>query len=199
MGDREAFDESELAVDAKATAGPEENWTGFILRYDRERQGRLFGNLARSVGSGAAGLLAVIGAFFAALPWPVLAVAFLAVAGGSAWFVVRSRKRREIARVFGGKPPRKQARSLTFYAEFLKAMRRLGYARVPSQTPAEFAAAVLKRDRTFEDVLPVTDMFHRIRYAEDIPPRRDLMKIFSIVKRLKERTRGRGKRDPAQP
>ncbi|GEM_PF-2794994 len=155
---------------------------GFILDYDRRSQKRLLGRMA-------SGSWSVAGGVAGAVPWPLWGLALVA-AGLLTWVVLqRKRKRTDVMRLLGRRLDRDPTRSLLFYAEMLKALRKLGFRKTPAQTPAEFARAVVASDGSLGEVDIVTEIFHRVRYREETPPRADLKKAFAVVQRLRNRSR----------
>ncbi|MHC5037200.1 MAG: transglutaminase TgpA family protein, partial [Planctomycetota bacterium] len=164
-----------LPSPSKADEAVDEDLHTFIMRYNQERQRRFLATVFSCVGSLFTALASLVGDVLGLLPLPVLlGLVFCFAAGVGVWLHRRGHQRKAVA-VLGKRSAGAPMKSLTFYVELLVALRKLGYIRRPSQTPAEFARGVLTSEPELSAVQFVTDLFHLVRYREVIPPRKDLL------------------------
>ena len=159
-----------LGPDTDAFASARPGWVsrlwGYFLSYDGRAQDRLYHSLGDSVKALARRTwMATFGAGDWGQAGPVLGWVIAALLAGA--FAVAVRQRQTRRRTAAGLPPSQRA-AVIFYNELLQALSRRGFVRRRTQTPREFARAVVVRGgKALEPVLTLTEVFERVRYGGD--------------------------------
>jgi len=88
----------------------------------------------------------------------------------------------------GGKSARyKRSISLPEYENILQRLNALGIARIPSQTPCEYAGKVVRADESLAEFIPITERYYTLRYRHDPVTSGDLSSFRCFREKLKKR------------
>src|SRR5262249_20890167 len=120
-------------------------------------------------------------------PAPAIAVA-LALGAATAVVLARRRRRAGPTPLGARAQDRAQKPTLALYQKVLRLCARAGAPRGPSQTPLEFARALLARDFPGADVVrAVTEVYYRARFGHLLPGPRELAALEQELDRIGQR------------
>lgn len=161
---------------AESLSGPAKRWDHFIVEFDPQSQGEA----AREALGALVGAAAAVGGFLLS-PGFLLALAGAGAAAMGIYLLLPSRQRARLRQIVSGF---RERTSVDFYRDFLWALARRGFRKLPALTAREFARQV-RASLADPGVDFVTEKFYEVRYRGDEVSAEDRRNIDEAIERLR--------------
>jgi transglutaminase-like putative cysteine protease len=184
-------------------------WGGRVLGYSRNQQERLLQGLSRAAGSLAQQASGIFRGIWPGMPdVGVLEVALLVVGltfTGLGLYLLARWLQTHLAWV---RPGPDHDKTIGFYREFLRILRRKGVSRPPQMTPREFvflaSAALATSNEDGRELAAalraVTDLYYRVRFGQHVASPQEIAAVRDALRSLSRAARARSEpRDRALP